>query len=397
MGKLSAMAVKGATRPGSYQDGNGLFLIVKESGARSWLLRMQVEGKRRDFGLGSGKAVSLAEAREKAVELRKLCRSGVDPVAEKHAARLARATIPTFRTAAETAHGELVAGWRNEKHRKDWLSSLQSYAFGTLGDVRIDRIDAPIVRDALLPIWLDKPETARRVRQRIRGVIDWAVAKGYRPSLDLSGLGRGLPKQPKTDNHFAAMPYNEVPAFFRQVKQAPETVGRMALMFTILTAARSGETRGATWAEIDLGTRQWSIPGKRMKAGKDHVVPLSDAAIAILERAAIFGTGKRQPVFPGKGGKPLSDMTISKIMRDMEEPFTVHGFRSSFKDWAVECTSYPDAVSEAALAHLDANKVRASYRRTDFLKMRGDLMASWSTFVANERGAVVALLRAKTI
>jgi integrase len=377
MGTLTAMAVKGATKPGRYQDGDGLMLIVKESGARSWQVRLQVDGKRRDFGLGSTKTVSLAEAREKALELRKLLRGGVDPVAQKKAAKMARLTIPTFKEAAEAAHADLVAGWRNGKHRRDWLSSVKAYAFPMLGDIRIDHVEAPMVRDLLLPIWLEKPETARRVRQRVRAIIDWAVAKGFRQTLDLSGIGKGLPKQRRADNHFAAMPYDELPAFVAKLNDAPESMGRLALLFTIFTAARSGETRGATWQEIDLEKGIWSIPGNRMKAGRDHGVPLSDGAIAILEKVKIFRLDKNSLLFPGKGSKALSDMTMSKILRDMELPFTVHGMRSSFKDWAVECTSFPDAVSEAALAHADTNRTRASYRRTDFFKMRCDLMAAW--------------------
>jgi len=395
MGALTAVAVRHATKPGRYQDGDGLMLVVKDSGTRSWLVRIQVDGKRRDFGLGSAKTVSLSEARDKAMELRKLYRSGIDPVAQKMAARLERQTIPTFRQAATSAHEELVAGWRNGKHRKDWLSSLRAYAFPSHGSIRIDLIDAPMVRDLLLPIWLEKPETARRVRQRVRSVMDWAVTKGYRPSLDLSGLSKGLPKQPRSDNHFAAMPYEKLPDFVAKVRTDPETVGRLALLFTIHTAARSGETRGATWAEIDLEARQWSIPGSRMKAGKDHVVPLNDAAMAVLERAALLKTAHDQPIFPGKGGKPISDMTMSKIMREMELPFTVHGMRSSFKDWAVESTSFPDAVSEAALAHMDANRVRAAYRRTDFLKMRADLMAAWARHLEGDGADVVSITTGK--
>jgi integrase len=392
MGSLTAMAVKGATKPGRYQDGDGLMLIVKVSGARSWQVRLQVDGKRRDFGLGSAKTVSLADAREKALELRKLFRGGIDPVAQKKAAKMARLTIPTFKEAAEAAHADLVSGWRNGKHRRDWLSSVKAYAFPTLGDIRIDHVEAPMVRDLLLPIWLDKPETARRVRQRVRAIIDWAVAKGFRQSLDLSGIGKGLPKQRRADNHFAAMPYDELPAFVATLNDALDSMGRLALLFTIFTAARSGETRGATWQEIDLEKRIWSIPGNRMKAGRDHSVPLNDGAIAILEKVKLFRLDKNSLLFPGKGGKALSDMTMSKILRDMELPFTVHGMRSSFKDWAVECTSFPDAVSEAALAHADTDRTRASYRWTDFFKMRCDLMAAWDRQISGAHDNIVPLV-----
>jgi integrase len=392
MGKLTAVAVKAAAKPGRYQDGNGLQLFVKASGAQFWVLRIQAGGKRRDVGLGSAATVTLKDARDKADELRKLYQRGVDPLAERKAAKLAMATIPTFRDAAITAHSEHEGGWRNVKHRADWLSSLERYAFPVMGDIRVDLIDAPIVRDILLPIWLDRPETARRVRQRVKLVVDWAAAKGYRPALDLNGVSKALPRQPKSDNHFAAMPYEQVPAFVSSLRVAGETMSRLALQFLILTAARSGEVRGATWPEIDLEARTWTIPGKRMKAGKAHVVPLSDGAMTILGRVADMRVRDDATIFPGTKGQPLSDMTMLKIMRDRKLPFSVHGFRSAFKTWAVEATSFPDAVSEAALAHIDANKVRAAYSRTDFRQQRTDLMAAWSNFVGNG-GATVRTLR----
>ncbi|MEO5494441.1 MAG: integrase arm-type DNA-binding domain-containing protein [Sphingomonas sp.] len=391
MGKLTAVAVKAATKPGRYQDGKGLMLFVKESGARYWVLRIQVDGKRRDVGLGPAADVSLAAARDRADDLRRQYRNGADPLAEKRAAKLASAALPTFREAAINAHGEHKAGWRNEKHRADWLSSLERFAFAELGDMRVDLIDAPKVRDILLPIWLERPETARRVRQRIKLVIDWSVAKGYRPALDLSGIARALPRQPKTDSHFVAMPYVDVPAFVASLSVANETMSRLALRFLIHTTARSGEVRGATWREVDLVARTWTVPGSRMKAGKAHVVPLSDSAIAILKRAAVVRTSDDAPLFPGTKGQPLSDMTMLKIMRDRSLPFSVHGFRSAFKTWAVEATSFPDAVSEAALAHIDANKVRSAYSRTDFRQQRESLMAAWANFLADESGIVRAI------
>lgn len=381
MGKLTALAVKAATQPGSYQDGEGLMLLVKPSGSRSWQLRLQVDGKRRDFGLGSASVVGLAEARAKADEVRKLYRSGTDPVAKKKADKLVQATIPTFRAAAVSTHEDMKGGWRNPKHRMDWLSSLERYAFADLGDTRVDRVTAPMVRDMLLPIWLEKPETARRVRQRVKAVMDWSVAKGFRSVFDMTAISKGLPRQPKADNHFEAMDYAQVPAFIAKVTADAETAGRMALLFTILTAARSGETRGATWGEIDFEAKEWRVPASRMKGGKEHVVPLSEPALAILQRLRPTAVkNKDAPIFVGNKGKPLSDMTLTKVMRDMGLSATVHGFRSAFKDWAVESTGFPDAVSEAALAHKDADKVRSAYRRTDFRKMRADLMAAWATY-----------------
>jgi Arm DNA-binding domain len=240
MGKLTAIAVKAVSKPGRYQDGNGLQLFVKKSGAKFWVLRIQAGGKRRDIGLGSAASVALREARDKAAEFRKSYQRGADPLAERRAAKLATAAIPTFREAARIAHSEHKGGWRNVKHRADWLSSLERYAFALVGDMRVDLIDAPTVRDILLPIWLDQPETARRVRQRVKLVIDWATVKGYRSPLDLSGVTKALPRQPKSDSHFKAMLYEQVPAFVASLKASGDTLSRMALQCLILTAARFG-------------------------------------------------------------------------------------------------------------------------------------------------------------
>lgn len=238
------------------------------------------------------------------------------------------------------------------------------------------------VRDLLAKIWLTKPETSQRVKQRVGAVLDYAVANGIRPSINASSVSKGPPKQPKSDRHFAAMPYEAVPAFVARLRSCPETMGRLALQFAILTASRPGEVRGATWREIDIERAVWTIPAERMKAGKEHVVPLSAPAVGLLRHLAQIDIRPDQPVFPNSFGKRLSDMTLLKVVRDMVEPFTVHGFRSSFKDWASETTVFPDAVSEAALAHLDANKVRAAYRRTDFFKMRVELMDAWAKQLA---------------
>jgi integrase len=392
MGKLTTVAVTAAKKPGRYQDGEGLQLFVKKSGAAFWVLRIQAGGKRRDVGLGSAATVSLKEARDKADDLRRLYKNGADPLAERRAKRLATATTPTFRNAAITAHGEQKSGWRNEKHRKDWLSSLERHVFPKIGATRIDLLDGPAVREMLLAVWLERPETARRVRQRVNLVVDWAAAKGYRAPLDLSGITKSLPRQPKRKGHFAAMPYEQVPTFVAALRASGETVSRLSLQFLVFTAARSGEVRGATWPEIDLEAATWTIPGSRMKAGKAHVVPLSGPALAILERAATIRKSDTEVIFPGTKGQPLSDMTMLKIMRDRSLPFSVHGFRSAFKTWAVEATSFPDAVSEAALAHIDANKVRAAYSRTDFRQQRTDLMAAWANFIG-EGGATVHALK----
>ena len=397
MGELTALAVRAASKPGRYRDGNGLMLLVKASGARSWVLRTQVDGARRDFGIGSLADVGLAAAREKADTIRKQYRGGVDPVEAKRAAKSARATIPTFEAAAELAHGEQVNAWRNIKHRAQWISSLRAYAFPALGKVRVDKIDGPMIRDVLLPIWLEKPETARRVRQRVGAVLDWCYAKGLRPSeAPMRSIGKGLPRQPKRDGHFAAMAYDAVPAFVSKLA-ASESVGRLALQFLIYTAARSGEVRGATWAEIDLDAATWTIPGARMKAGKEHIVPLTSAALALLERANMLKIDKPGALlFPGLRARPLSDMTLGKVVKAAGvADATVHGFRSAFRDWAAEMTGTPGEVVEAALAHTIANKVEAAYRRTNYLDKRRGLMDAWACFLTASGANVVQLKLAK--
>ncbi|MBY9064958.1 integrase arm-type DNA-binding domain-containing protein [Sphingomonas yunnanensis] len=391
MGKLTALKAKALRAPGRHSDGNGLTLFIKDSGAKSWVLRIQVNGKRRDIGLGSFDTVSLAEAREKADDIRKQFRNGIDPVAAKRAVITAAPTIPTFREAASIAHGEHKGGWKNAKHKAQWLSSLEAYAFPLIGDVPVHEVDGPAIRDLLAKIWLSKPETARRVRQRIGTVLDWAYAKGYRQAeAPTRSVTKGLPKQPKKDSHFAALPYEQAPAVYAQLSSA-ESIGRLALRFLILTAARSGEVRGTCWREIDLEQQLWTIPGDRMKAGKTHIVPLQPAAIEILDTMArMYGTAPDQTVFPGRSNKQLSDMTLTKVLRDgFVGDITVHGFRSTFRDWAAEQTDVAGDVVEAALAHAVQNKVEAAYRRTNYLEKRRGLMLAWSnhlltTLAANQ-------------
>ncbi len=383
-GKLTALKVKALKEPGRHSDGNGLVLYIKETGAKTWVLRIQVDGKRRDFGLGSLAEVSLAEARDKADDLRKKYRSGVDPVAAKRAAKQVVTTVPTFREAAVQAHNEHKGGWKNAKHKAQWLSSLEAYAYPAIGDLTVDEIEGPTIRDLLAGIWLAKPETARRVRQRVGAVLDWAYAKGFRKTeAPMRSVTRGLPRQPKKDNHHAALPYEQAPAFMATLAKG-DSIGRLALQFVILTAARSGEVRGATWSEIELDQKLWTIPGDRMKGGKTHIVPLQPAALAILEQMKrSFGTAPEQPLFPGKANKPLSDMTLIKVLRDgFDDGITVHGFRSTFRDWAAEQTDVAGDVVEAALAHAVQNKVEAAYRRTNYLEKRRGLMADWSHFLA---------------
>ena len=394
MGKLTATAVKAAKVAGRYGDGDGLFLLVGPTGARSWMVRVQKNGKRRDIGLGSERKVCLALARERAAKACSQIEAGIDPVAERRKA----AGIPTFREAAALVFAENRNSWKNVKHRAQWLSSLEAYAFAAIGDVAVSEIDGPAVRDVLVSIWLAKPETARRVRQRINSVIDWAIAKGYRTTpLPMAAINKSLPKARAGVKHHSAMAYVDVPAFVHTLASSSITMGRLALQALILTAARSGEVRGATWAEIDLEGSLWTIPAQRMKAGKQHVVPLSPAARSVFAKAATLRTAGSDLVFPGMvRGKPLSDMTLTKICRDSGVSAVPHGFRSAFRDWVSEETSFDGAVAEAALAHSIKNKVEAAYRRGNLLDKRRPMMSAWGDYCSGKDRAVVQLVRTAT-
>lgn len=378
MGQLTATEVKALTKPGRYSDGEGLILNIASGGSKSWILRVQTDGKRRDIGLGSTKVLTLSEARTKAREYRRQIAQGIDPVAERKKEKM---VIPTFREAAKQVHKEHKASWKNGKHQSQWITTLETYAYPFIGDCRVNEIEGPQIRKALLPIWLSKPETARRVRQRIGAVLDWAYVNGFRESeAPLRSLSKGLPRQPKDDGHFAAMSYTDIPAFITKLRER-SSVGRLAMEVLILTAVRSGEIRGATWGEIDLDKAIWTIPASRMKMGRPHSVPLAAQVIEALERAKAFSAPCTDLVFPGmKLKKPMSDMTLLKILRDMDTGVTVHGFRSAFRDWVADKTNYPGEVAEAALAHVNSNKVEAAYRRTDFLEKRKALMADWAAY-----------------
>ena len=379
VGKLTVTQVKALKEPGRYADGGGLYLRISPTGSKSWMLRTQVDGARRDLGLGSVNARSLAEAREAAIDLRRQYQSGVAllPPEPKR-----RESMPTFRDAALAVHAERIESWKNGKHQAQWLATLESYVFPYLGSMPVDAIEGPAIRTVLAKIWLAKPETARRVRQRIATVLDWSCAKGYRISeAPMRSLSKALPRQPKKTGHFEAMPYTEVPAFLAAIRQGRPSMGRLALEAAILTAARSGEVRGARWGEVDLEAALWIVPADRMKAGVKHLVPLSDAAMAVFNAAATYRMPCTDLVFPGQKPKqPLSAMTLLKVIRDMSGGVTVHGFRSSFRDWVAEETNYPGEVAEAALAHTIPNKVEAAYRRTDFLAKRRAMMADWAAF-----------------
>lgn len=382
MGKLTAMHVKHA-KPGRHLDAHGLYLLVKPSGARSWVLRVQHAGRRHDFGLGSVHLVSLQEAREKARETQKAVKAGLDPAFER---KRAQRMIPTFREAAEQYHQAVKPGWKNGKHADQWLTTLEKYAFPMIGKARVDHIDAPRIQSVLMPIWLNTPETGRRVRQRLNAVLDFAHGQGWReteaPRHAVNSLMKRL-RQPKRGPGFAAIPYVDVPALMADLRDGEATSGRLALRFLILTAARSGEVRGATWAEIDLKKALWNVPAARMKAGDPHCVPLSPGALEVLSLARELTDGKPdRPLFAGmRKGQAMSDATMKQVLKSAGRgAYTVHGMRSAFRDWVAEKTSFPGEWAEAALAHTLPNKVEAAYRRTKFVEQRRALMEEWAAF-----------------
>jgi integrase len=388
MGKLSAVAVKAAfANPGTYQDGDGLFLKVDKRGGVYWNLRLQRDGKRQDMGLGSAKLVTLAEAREKAGQLRKAVKVGKrDVLAERKDEAAAKVT---FREAACQYHSENEAGWKSDVYTRQWLASLENYAFPKLGNMPTGSVTAADIISVLTPIWQEIPETARQVRNRICSVLDYAHAKGWRSTEAPSGnsslkAGRGLPRQVKQTQNRKAMPYVAIPSFMIALRRKP-SFGRLALDLLVLTGTRSQEVRLATWSEFDLDERLWTIPADHMKRSKAHIIPLSDAALKVLAKADAFRLEGTEVVFPGVSGNPMSDMTLLKVLRDMSEPFHVHGFRSALTDWAAN-EGFPDAVVEAALAHKTPDAVQAAYRRTTYLGTkdkpgaRVQLMDAWGAY-----------------
>lgn len=404
MGKLTAIAVKAAMATlGTYQDGDGLFLKVSGKGAASWKLRVQHDGKRHDIGIGSAKLVTLAMAREKARELRvavKIDRR--DILAERKDASAAKVT---FREAAIQYHTENEGSWKSRIYARQWLAALENYAFPKLGSETTGAITAADIITTLTPIWQDIPETARQVRNRICTVLNYAHAKGWRSSEAPSGngslkAGRGLPRQVKEQVHRKAMPYVAIPSFITAL-QRKHSYGRLALELLILTGVRSQEVRLATWDEFDLELGLWAVPADHMKRAKAHIVPLSRAALSVLNRAAALKLAGSDFLFPGVNGGAMSDMTLLKVLRDAGEPYHVHGFRSALTDWAAN-EGFPDAVVEAALAHKTPDAVQAAYRRTTYLGTpdkpgeRVRLMDAWGAYCASaSRAADIALFPAR--
>jgi integrase len=390
--KLNARFVETA-RPGKYGDASakGLQLVVAPTGARRWVLRFMSQGKSREMGLGAFPEVSLADAREKALAARKLVKNGVDPIADRQRDQ----GLPTFGELADEVVAEQSRGFRNEKHRAQWTMTLTVYA-APLRSKPVDRVQTSDVLAVLNPIWLEKPETASRLRGRIERVLNAAKAKGYRtgenPAAWRGHLENLLPRQSKLSRgHHAALPYADVPAFVARLRDR-EAVAALALEFAILTATRSGEVLNARWAEIDLDAKVWTVPAARMKAGREHRVPLSDPALSIL--AKLSATKVSEFIFPGqRRDGPLSGMAMEMVLRRMgvADHVTVHGFRSSFRDWAGNETHFPRELPEHALAHVIGDKAEQAYRRGDALEKRRSLMDAWASQCEPRAGTVIEL------
>lgn len=381
MPKLTALGVRNA-KPGRHGDGQGLQLLVKPTGARSWVLRVQYRGRREDIGLGALADLSLAEAREKASELRKAARQGKSARVERDKGK---SIAPTFAEALESAHKELAKGW-TEKTGIAFRASLIEHAVPLLGHHRVDAIGTAEIKAALKPIWTEKPHQARKVRHRILQVLSYARSEGWRSAVVPSGreVREGLAKQPRARG-FAAVPYAAVPQLIAAELGKAETAARLALLFTILTAARSGEVRSARWADIDLTALTWTRQAEAMKSRLPHVVTLSAAAAAVLAKAKQYGS--EGLIFPAaRAGRQLSDMTLSKVLRSAGRTETVHGFRSSFRDWAAEqMPTVPAMVAEMALAHSVGTATEQSYLRTDLREQRFALLESWGAFAMPQR------------
>ncbi len=381
---LSTKFVRAVARAGRYCDGQGLYLDVRPSGSRSWVQRIAIRGRRRELGLGGFPLVSLDEARAEAFANRKLARAGGDPVAEKRRARSAL----TFEAAAGRVWRQMRPAWRNRKYGRDWMLGLARHAFPRLGPIPVAEVTGADVVETLEPIWHARPATARRVRQRVNTVMEWAVAMEYRADNPCHRIGPALGRQQDAVRHMPALPHREVAAALAAVRAARvRPVVKLAFEFLVLTAARSGEARGARWAEMDLARRVWTVPAGRMKGNREHRVPLCGRAVEVLGEARARA-GRGPLVFPTARGGRLKDEALSRPVRDLGLPAVPHGFRSSFRDWAAEETDHPREVVEAALAHAVRNRVEAAYARSDLFERRRRLMDDWGDYLGGRRELV---------
>ena len=387
--ELTVKGIEALKKPGAFADGRGLYLHVSPKGAKSWIFRYAAGGRRREMGLGSAEVFSLADARERAADMRKVVAQGQDPLEARAVAevaeKVAAAKAVTFAECADSYIAAQRSAWRNAKHSAQWTATIATYANPHFGKLPVGAVETPQIMQALQPIWTTKPETAARVRGRIEAILDWATVSGLRdganPARWKGHIEKLLPKRSKVAavEHHAALAYAELPAFFLRL-QAADGMGAKALEFAILTAARTGEVLGATWQELDVEARLWTIPAARMKAGREHRVALSGAAVVLLRKLATIRQGDY--VFPGQqDGKPLSNMALLMCLRRMDrDDLTAHGFRSTFRDWCAEQTNFPSEVAEMALAHTVAGKVEAAYRRGDMLEKRRELAEAWARY-----------------
>jgi integrase len=398
-GRLSSLKVTHAREPGMLADGDGLYLQVKHGNARSWIFRYFRDGKSHEMGLGSLKAVSLAAARLKAAECRGLLADGMDPIAARDAERLQRAAedarAMTFDHCADAFIKAHSSGWKNQKHIAQWQATIRTYVSPVFGTLPVQVVDVALVLKVLEPIWTTKPETAARVRGRIESVLNWAKARGYRtgenPALWKGHLDNLLPARGKIAKvkHHVALPFDQAPQFIDALHRE-DGIAPLALEFAILTGARTGEIIGGRWNEIDLAANVWTVPASRMKGGREHRVPLSADALAVLNKV-----GKGEPedfIFAGRKKRPLSNMALLMVIRRMGQAnLTVHGFRSTFRDWAAERTNFPSEVAEMALAHSVGDKVEAAYRRGDLFEKRRRLMTQWAKFCSDCKNAATVV------
>jgi integrase len=393
IGRLTALKVDRAKRPGMYADGGGLYLRVTDNGAKNWVFRFMLNGRTRWMGMGPLHTVGLSEARNRAAGFRLQRHDGVDPIEARRAERLETnlkaAKMLTFKECSALYIASHRAGWRNPKHAAQWEATLATYAEPVVGALSVQAIDTALVLKILEPIWTTKPETAGRVRGRIESILDWAKVRDYRagenPARWRGHLDKLLPARSKVRRveHHAALPYAVLPGFLVSLRQQ-EGIAARALEFAILTAARTGEAIGARWSEMDLLEKTWTLPAGRMKAEGEQRVPLSARALAIVEEMQPHRHGENAFVFPGaKLGRPLSNMAFLMLLRRMgHDGLTAHGFRSSFRDWCSERTGFPAEVAEMALAHAVGGKVEAAYRRGDLFNKRRQLMNAWTEFLA---------------
>ena len=390
--KLTARSVSNVKKRGLYGDGLGLYLQVSESGSKAWVYRFMIDGRPRKMGLGAVHTVSLAEAREAALEARKQVRKGIDPIAEADAQKAAQrlekaklASIPTFLQCADRFIAAKGGEWSNAKHALMWQrtfhpSKVKAAATERLNNLPVNEIDTPLILAALEPLWKRAPVTADRVRSRIENVLDYARAHHWRAG-DNPASGKliqfAMPKAMAGKVHHAALPYKDMPKFMGELRARESLVARL-LELTILTALRRNEARGARWEEFDLQAKTWTVPATRMKNRKPHVVPLSDRCMEIIE--SLPHVSGNAHVFAGRGSEPLSDMGVRRLIEEMLPDYTLHGMRSSFRDWAGDCTAFSREVAEAALAHTIGNAVEIAYRRGSALEQRRRLMADWASY-----------------